>query len=348
MRRLAELKFDVRHVVYREGSFERGKDMKLPLSDIKKYIVDNFNKEDSVVSIDIDKIYSKNVTIDNELSRGGGEQLFISPPKSMRWELFLTLLGREGLLDEDKVRRLFRRGVQKRAELKFDVRHVVYSSSVDDDVKFHKLPLSGIKKYIADNFNKKGGVVSIDEDKNTKDVVIYNEAQSNYGQTYKGESLELYSPKGMKWELFLTLLEREGLLDEDKVRRLFRRGVQKRAELHFDVEITRYHISNLHKGNERFRKLANTKQRFTFNEIKDSLFSTSEDYERNQKTRDSYFFSRYDFFQRDGVITARFTFKEEIEEWDSGYITYIYVTKPDHLSKKLFESMIKGAANVIR
>ena len=234
MRRLAELKFDVRHVVYREGSFERGKDMKLPLSDIKKYIADNFNKEDSVVSIDIDKIYSKNVTIDNELSRGGGEQLFISPPK------------------------------------------------------------------------------------------------------------------GMKWDLFLTLLERRGLLDEDKVRGLFRRGVQKRAELHFDVEITRYYIRNLHRANERFSKLASTKQRFTLNEIKDSLFSTSEDYVRNQKSNDSYFFGRYDLFQRDGVITARYMFREEIEEYDQGYVTYITVTKPDHLPKKLFESMIKGAANVIR
>ena len=109
------------------------------------------------------------------------------------------------------------------------------------------------------------------------------------------------------------------------------------AELKFDVEIKKYKIKNLNEGHERLVHLASANHLMPFKEVKSLLYNVSEEFERNQWNRDSEISTRHGLKRNfKGKRFLSCYFREEIEGWDSGYVTKIKVFKPDNMSLTSF------------
>lgn len=154
--------------------------------------------------------------------------LHIKKPDNMEWRTFLMVLGGTGLeVDQFK---------NRKAEMKFDLTFIYDDGSgAGDMVDVVKGTLKDAKNYIRNNF-KRGKKIHI-EVEYSSDNVFYSQPDIEEGES----SYEMYigCPEGMKWELFLKILEGAGLLNTPKVNSLVK--MKRKAELIFRVNYKSLH-----------------------------------------------------------------------------------------------------------
>ena len=161
--------------------------------------------------------------------------LAIISPDTMSPQVFLKILKGAGIYadnneyDEKRIVRkriLKKSSIQKSAELKFDTRRETWEvrggkkhmDTEDKDMTLTEIK-DKIREYFKHSYDGTASELEIDSYKRYQLVELYNQKHDECRT--KGTVIMIGCPDDMKWETFLMVIRSSGLLDENKVKRMY-------------------------------------------------------------------------------------------------------------------------------
>ena len=142
--------------------------------------------------------------------------ILIYKPKDMSDQVFLTLIKSIGLsAGEEKIRSTYRLASMKLAEMKFKVE--VDENWVDDHLSFnYSVPMKKIKELVEDTFVEDYEEITV----GLEDVGQYCIHQEI--DFFTSKVIWISKPENISLQLFLSLLNKAGLDDKNKIKRLIK------------------------------------------------------------------------------------------------------------------------------